>query len=327
MKAWRFSEFGRIENLVLGDWPDPEVGEDDVLIRLKFAALNPADRLLVEGRYPGAGALPLSVGRDGSGIVERVGANSAFRPGDAVLVLRSEIGITRQGTLAELVAVPARSVAPLPAGWSFEEGAAAPLVYLTAWKALVTQGGLMPGQAVLVDGATGGVGVAAIQLASALGAKTVALTRDDSKRARLIEIGASAVVDSSPAGLEDRVRKSLDGGGVDIAIENLGGSYIQANLALANPGGRIMVIGLLAGRTAQVDMGTLLFKQARIEGVHVGRFTPPEAQAAWANIVETLDRAKARPLIDQVFPMAGVQEAFARLSGGHMGKVLIEVAA
>ena len=327
MKAWRFAEFGRIENLILGDWPDPEIGEGEVLIRLKFAALNPADRLSVEGRYPGVGPLPLSVGRDGAGILERVGPNSAFRVGDAVVILRSEIGISRQGTLAERVAVPERSVAPLPAGWTFEEGAAAPLVYLTAWKALVSQGGLTAGQTVLVDGATGGVGIAAIQLASSLGARAVALTRDGSKHASLLSLGAGAVVDSALDGLEDRVRKALDGGGVDIAVENLGGGYIRANLALANPGGRIMVIGLLAGRMAQIDMGALLFKQARIEGVHVGQFAPSEAQAAWINIVETLDRCKARPLVDRVFPMAGVQEAFARLSGGHMGKVLIGVAA
>ncbi len=327
MKAWRFAEFGRIENLVLGEWPDPDAGDGEVLIRLKFAALNPADRLSVEGRYPGVGGLPLSAGRDGSGIVEHAGANSAFRVGDAVVVLRSEIGITRQGTLAELVAVPERSVARLPGGWSFEEGAAAPLVYLTAWKALVSQGGLAPGQTVLVDGATGGVGIAAIQLAAALGGKVVGLTRDASKHAALLELGAFAAVDANPDGLEDRVRTSLEGGGVDIAIENLGGAYVQAHLALANPGGRILVIGLLAGRTVQVDLGLLLFKQARIEGVHVGQYAPSEAQAAWKTIAETLDRAKARPLIDRVYPMAGVQEAFARLAGGHMGKVLIEVAA
>lgn len=104
------------------------------------------------------------------------------------------------------------------------------------------------------------------------------------------------------------------------------GAYLQRHIRLANLNGRIMVIGLLAGREAEIELGMALFKHVRIEGVHVGKFSPPEAQAAWAKIVETLNRADKRPLIDKVFAMREVQEAFAHLAGGHLGKVLVDVA-
>ncbi len=325
MKAWRFSEFGDIKNFAMTECPEPDPGEDELLIRLDYAALNPADRLLIEGTYPGAGALPLTVGRDGSGVVAKVSEGSWFNEGDRVIVLRSEIGITRQGTLAEYVTAPESVVASLPEGWSMEEGAAAPLVYLTAWKALKTQGNLQAGENVLVTGATGGVGVAAVQLAKALGAKVVALSRDEAKRAQLLALGADAAVDSSAADLEAQVQEAFGGSGADLIVDNLAGPYVQKYLNMANLNARIMVIGLLAGPVTEIMLGLLLFKQARIEGVHVGKFAPADAQAAWVEIVRTLDAAQARPLIEQVFPMGDVQEAFGQLRGGHMGKILVNV--
>ena len=326
MRAWRFNEFGDIANFKLGEYPAAEPGEGEVLIELRYAALNPADRLLIEGRYPGAGDLPLTVGRDGSGTVVKALDGSAFSKGDSVVVLRSEVGITRQGTLAESATVPERSVALLPGGWSFEEGAAAPLVYLTAWKALMFQGKLETGQNLLVNGASGGVGVAAVQLGKALGAKVVALSRSAEHRAKLCELGASSAIDSDASDMEEQVKAAF-GGGADVVVENLGGKFLQSSVNLANLNGRIMVIGLLTGPKVELTMGQVLFKQVRIEGVHVGKFAPPEARDAWDAVVDTLKAAGARPLIDEIFPMDKVQEAFARLAGGHMGKVLVDVAA
>ena len=325
MRAWRFSEFGDIQHLKLGEFDIPEPQPGEVLVKLRVAALNPADRLLVEGLYPGPGDPPLTVGRDGAGTVVKAPNGSPFSEGDAVCLLRSEIGITRQGTLAEYVTVPERSLAPLPDGWTFEQGAAWPLVALTAWKALVVQGAYSAGETVLIDGASGGVGLAAVQLAKAQGARVVALSRDAAKRDELIAFGADYALDSDARG--DAIQSALNGGGVDVVIENLGGPFVQRHLAAVNPRGRIMVIGLLAGRKAEIDMGLLLFKQARVEGVHVGQFAPDEAQAAWKRIVETMKNADVRPVIDRVFPMGEVQEAFDRLRGGHLGKVLVDVTA
>lgn len=325
MRAWRFHEFGDIANYTLEEVPDATPGDGEALIKIRYASLNPADRLLIEGNYPGAGDLPLTVGRDGSGTVEKVAEGSRFKVGDEVIVLRSEIGITRQGTLSDFVAAPESVVAHLPKGWSLKEGAAAPLVYLTAWKALVIQGGLRKGQSVLVTGASGGVGIASIQLAKALGAKVVALSRSEAKRSRLMELGADAVLDDGAPDLPDKVRAALDGKGPDLIIENLGGARLDQHIGLANLNAHIMVIGLLAGRMSEINMGQVLFKQVRIEGVHVGKLVPTQAQDGWRRIVETLGTTGARPVIDTVFPMEQVQEAFAHLAGGHLGKVLVEV--
>lgn len=325
MRAWRFHEFGDISNYRLEDVPVPRPLSGEVLLKVRYAALNPADRLLIEGRYPGAGQLPLIVGRDGAGRVHEAPAGSRFRAGDEAVVLRSEIGITRQGTLAEYVAAPEDVLAEIPAGWSLQEAAAAPLVYLTAWKALVIQGALKSGETVLVTGASGGVGIASVQLSKALGARVIALSRDAEKRSQLKELGADAVIDDGAADLTAQVAKASGGGGPDLVIEHLGGARLAEHVAMLNMGGRVMVIGLLAGRKAELDLGMVLFKQVRIEGVHVGKFAPAAAQEAWRHVVETMNAAKQRPVIDEVFPMEQVPEAFARLSGGHLGKVLVEV--
>ena len=325
MRAWRFHEFGDLANYTLEEVPEPVPGDGEVLIRTRYASLNPADRLLIEGKYPGAGDLPLTVGRDGSGTIEKAAEGSRFKVGDEVIVLRSEIGITRQGTLAECVATPDSVVAHLPKGWSLQEGAAAPLVYLTAWKALVVQGRLRKDQSVLVTGASGGVGIASIQLAKALGAKVVALSRSEEKRSRLKELGADEALDDGAPDLPEKVRAALNGKGPDVIIENLGGARLDQHIGMANLNARIMVIGLLAGRMSEINMGQVLFKQVRIEGVHVGKLVPTQAQDGWRRIVDTLGAANARPVIDRIFPMEQVQEAFAQLAGGHLGKVLVEV--
>lgn len=325
MRAWRFHEFGDLANFRLEEVAAPELRTGEILIRLDYASLNPADRLLIEGRYPGAGKLPLTVGRDGSGTVEDPGTSTRFKRGDRVIVLRSEIGITRQGTLAEFVAAPENVLAPVPPGWSMDEAAAAPLVYLTAWKALVIQGGLKRGETVLVTGASGGVGIASVQLGKTLGARVIALSRDAAKRDRLLALGAEMVIDDSANDLAARVAKASNGSGPDLIIEHLGGPRLAEHVAMVNMNGRIMVIGLLAGRKSELDMGMVLFKQVRIEGVHVGRFTPTEAQAAWSAIVSAMNGAGARPVLDKTFAMQAVPEAFARLAGGHLGKVLVNV--
>jgi NADPH:quinone reductase len=325
MRTWRFHAFGTFADVYrLEECEKPMPGDGEVVIRLQYASLNPADRLLVEGKYPGAGALPLTVGRDGSGVVESAAEGSAFKAGDSVLLLRSGIGITRQGTLAEYVAAPEEIVAPVPEGWSMEEAAAGPLVYLTAWKALVVQGGLQPGENVLVTGATGGVGMAAVQLAKALGANVAAMTRDESKADALIELGADSVIDSNTQDLVADVQQSF-GGNADVIIENIAGPTLESHILCSNLNGRIMVIGLLGGRMSEIELGQVLFKQVRIEGVHVGKFSPAEAHAAWDSVVETLGRVDQKPLVDQIFPMDQVQEAFTHLREGHMGKVLVQV--
>ncbi|HNV20466.1 MAG TPA: zinc-binding alcohol dehydrogenase family protein [Candidatus Hydrogenedentes bacterium] len=327
MKSWRFHQFGDIGNLRMDDIPIPKPAPNEALVKLHYAALNPADAYLVKGQYPRPGTPPFAVGRDGCGVVEKPGDSGRFRAGDTVVVLRSEIGVTREGTLAEYVAAPEASLAPLPAGWKEEEGAAAPLVFLTAWQALVDAAALEPGQTVLVTGASGGVGTASVLLAKILGAKVVALSRSAEKRARLKTLGADIAVDAEIDGLEMRVKEALGGGRVDAVVENLAGPYLQASINLCRERGRIALVGLLAGTKAQMIVGTLLFKRVRVEGVAVGAYTPGEAQEAWRQIVTRLDAAGARPPIDIVFPLESVPEAFAHLERGPFGKVLVRTGA
>lgn len=330
MRAWRFHRHGDLDNLSLEDVPvpRPRETEGEALVRLEFAALNPADAFVVRGLYPRAGNPPLIVGRDGSGVVEAPAAGRRFRKGERVIILRSEIGVTRDGTLAEYVAAPEAALAPLPEGWSAQEGAAGPLVFLTAHQALIGVGELRAGQTVFVNGASGGVGTATVMLGRALGARVVGASRSESKRKRLLELGADVVVDSSdPDIMEEQVKAALGDGRVDLVVENLGGPYLQAAVNLLKEGGRIGVVGLLAGLSSEITLGRLMFKRARIEGVAVGALTTERAQAAWREIVAALARTGARPMIDQVFPMANAKEAFARLAEGPMGKVLIDVRA
>lgn len=323
MRAWKFDEFGTLENLRMVDAPVPEPKDGEALVKLEFAALNPADYFLIQGKYPRPGKPPFSVGRDGCGIVERGGGR--FEKGDRVVVLRSDIGVTRDGTLAEYVTVPEESLAAAPEDWTPEEAAAAALVHLTAWRALVIQGEVDAAKTVLVTGASGGVGTAAVQQAKALGARVVALSRSEEKRKALESIGADVTIDSDAEDLEKRVKTALDGGRVDVVVENLAGPFLQKSINLLSERGRVMIIGLLAGLKSEFVVGTVIFKQARIEGVQVGAYAPAESQEAWARIVETLDKANMRPIVDRVFPMGEVHDAFSHLRSGPLGKVLIDV--
>lgn len=324
MKSWRFHEFGDIRNLKLEHVAMPVPGPGEVLVKVAYAALNPADAFLVKGQYPRPGRPPFAVGRDGSGVVVKSGPGTDLVEGRQVVVLRGDTGVRRDGTLAEYVTVPAESLALLPAGWTLQEGAAAPLVFLTAWQALVDVGGMEPGMTVLVTGASGGVGTAAVLLAKSFGCRVIALSRSGKKRSKLVKLGATAALDSGDPDLAERVKEAMDGGRADIAVENLGGDYLQLCLDLVGPRGRVAVVGLLSGLTAKVKVPILIFKQARIEGVSVGAYEPADAQVAWTGIVHRLNLIHGRPPIDSVFPATDVQEAFSRLAEGPMGKVLVQ---
>jgi NADPH:quinone reductase len=321
MRSWRFHEFGQIENLKIEEIPIPEPGPGEALVRVQYAALNPADKFLVMGRYPKPGKPPFSVGRDGAGIVEK--SAGKFRKGDQVILLRSDIGITRDGTLAEYVSVPEESLAPLPDGWKPEEGAAGPLVCLTAWQALVDEGLIEPGKTVLVTGASGGVGTAAVMLAKALGAKVIALSRSEDKQKRLRELGADLTFNTDDPNIVKTVHAALNDGRADIVVENLAGPFLQKSINMTGHKGRICIMGLLAGLSSEIIIGTFMFKRIHLIGIAVGDYTAAEAQERWSRIVEALDETGRRPIVDRIFPFDQVQTAFAYLAKGPMGKVLI----
>lgn len=325
MRAWIIDKLEGLERLKLADVPDPVPAADEVVLDVHYAALNPADYYLAQRQYPATPPLPHVLGRDGIGTVSALGPNvSNFKIGDVALILRSEIGVSRWGTLAEQVAVPEESLVRPPAGWTESEAAAAPLVYLTAYQAL-TQWGELPPSVVLITGASGGVGVASIQLGVAMGHRIIALSRSEEKRAKLIELGASIVLDPEDGEWHKKLKHQLDPRRVDLAIDNIGGELFLRVLDLLGMNGKVSVVGQLAGPVPKFSTGLLFFRRLRVGGVAVGTYTPLESQAAWTAIVDTLNRAGEKPVIDSTFRFAQIQEAFARLKQGPMGKVLVEI--
>jgi NADPH2:quinone reductase len=314
----------------LGESQDPVPGPEQILLGLKFAALNPADAFLAQAMYPAKPALPHVLGRDGAGEVLSVGPGvTNVKPGDLVGILRCEVGVETWGTLAEKVVVHSECVAPVPQGWSVEEMAAGPLVYLTAWQAL-TQWSEPPaplpkGSVLLVTGASGGVGTASVQLGKSMGMKVVALSRSSEKGARLKELGADLVFDPSDPNLRKLIATAIAPQKVDLVIDSVGGPLFNQLIALLGYGGRISVVGRSAGAVPEFNTATLFFRRNRIGGVSVSDYSSAGAQAAWAEIVQRLNAAGQRPVIDIAFPFEEVKRAFAWLAKGPMGKVLVSV--
>jgi NADPH:quinone reductase len=330
MRAWLMDSYDGVSKLRLAEVDDPVPGPGQALLELRFAALNPADAFLAQGLYPAKPALPHVLGRDGVGTVTAVGAGvHNMRPGDQMGILRCDAGVTTWGTLAGKVVIPAESLAPVPAGWSAEEMAAAPLVFLTAWQALTqwSEPAAPPptGAVLLVTGASGGVGVASVLLGKAFGLTVVALSRSENKRAQLSQLGADLTFDPARADLRKSMLEALAGRKVDLAVDTVGGPLFHQVIALLGQGGRISVVGRSGGVVPDFNTASLFFRRNRIGGVAVGDYSPAQAQTIWAQIVGHLDRLGQRPVVDRVFPFAEVQPAFARLAEGPMGKVVIAI--
>lgn len=325
MRAWIIDGFSGIEKLRVVDLPDPVAGDGEAILQIRYAALNPADRYLAEGHYPAKPPLPHVLGRDGIGKVIAVGPGvSDLKIGDERIVLRSEIGVSRAGTFAEQVAVRVESLAQPPAGWTPQQSAAAPLVYLTAWQAL-TQWGELPPSVVLVTGASGGVGVASVELASQLGHTVVALSRHPGKREQLKSLGAAVAVDPNAPDWGRLARNALGGRRVDLAIDNIGGELLPQVIDVLADRGRVSIVGRLAGPVPQFNSAAVIFRRIRLGGVAVGAYTPAESQHAWRDLLEILSPKNRKPLVDHVFAFDQLPQAFVRLAEGPMGKVLIDV--
>jgi NADPH2:quinone reductase len=325
MKAWLLDAPSGLNSLRLHDVPDPAPAAGEVLLAVRFAALNPADRYLAEGQYPARPPWPHVLGRDGFGTVVAVGPGvSDIHVGERKTVLRGEVGVGRWGTFAEKVAVPVEWLVEAPTDWSEPQAASAALVYVTAWQALVQWGDLPP-SVVLVSGASGGVGVASLQLGNAGGHTMIALSRGTGKREQLKSLGAAAIFDPTDSTWRKQVKEFLSGRRVDLAIDNIGGALFSEIVETLGEWGKVSVVGRLAGPVPQFNTSTLLFRRLRIGGVAVGSYSNAESRAAWRAIVATLQRSKASPVIDRVFPFDQLPAAFARLAEGPMGKVLIGI--
>ncbi len=339
MRAWLLDSYDGVDSLRLAEVDEPRPAAGEALLDLKFAALNPADAFLAVNQYPAKPKFPHILGRDGVGTVVAVGEGvTSVKPGGTAAILRCDAGVNVWGTLAQRVTVPAASLVPLPAGWTLEQMAGAPLVFITAWQALTQWGGLPPqGQVLLVTGASGGVGVASVMLGKSMGLTVVALSRSAEKGAKLREFGADFVFDPASPTLRKDILAALSPRRVDLVVDSVAGPLFETVVAVLGYGGRISVVGRSAGVVPQFNTATLFFRRNRIGGVSAGDYTPEGAQAAWAEVEATLQvlrpvvrrltHAIQRPVVDSIHEFEDVKAAFARLARGPLGKVLVHIGA
>jgi zinc-binding alcohol dehydrogenase/oxidoreductase len=326
VKAVRIHEDGGPEVLRYEDVPDAVAGPGEVLVRLRAASLNHLD-LWVRKGLPSV-PKPRILGADGAGVVEALGEGvDGVAVGDAVVINPgvahgsriTVLGEHTDGTHAELVAVPAANVYPVPDGIGFEEAAAFPLVFLTAYRMLITKARVAEGEWVLVWGAGGGVGTAAFSIARALGARTIVTSSSDEKLERLRGLGADATLNHLEADVAAAV-KELSGGGADIVVEHVGEATWQASLAAARPGGRIVVCGATSGPNPPAALHRVWWKELTILGSTMG--TKEDFEGAY----ELIRSGRVRPIVDRVFPLSEVGAAHERLEEGlQFGKVILSI--
>ncbi|MFM0439435.1 SDR family NAD(P)-dependent oxidoreductase [Paraburkholderia strydomiana] len=328
MKAWLWDGSAGIEHVKLSDAPVPEPQAGEVVLQVSHAALNPADLYLAEKRYPYPvhPPLPHVLGRDGVGTIIKVGDGvEDVVIGDRRIILRSDSGVFRWGTFAEQLSVPAECLAEIPEGWSDEEASCASLVYSAGYRALTMWEPLKPQSVVLVTGASGGVGVATVQLAAAMGHTVVALSRNKEKQKRLRSLGAALTFNPEDPRWQEELRDSLKSRGVDLAVDNIGGKLFPDVVAAMGEHGRISLVGELAGPVPNFDTGTLFSRRLRIGAMALGYLSPLETRKTWDELLKVITDSDARPQIDKVFMFEELHQAFERLTKGPMGKVLIRV--
>jgi NADPH:quinone reductase-like Zn-dependent oxidoreductase len=317
IKAIRIHEDGGPEVLRYEDAPEPEPGPDDVVVELRAASLNHLDAWIRAGR-PSV-PKPRILGADGAGVIagtdERVVINPGLEHNGHVTVL----GEHCDGTHAQLVAVPRSAVHPIPDELSFEEAAAFPLVFETAYRMLVTKARLEAGEWVLVWGIGGGVATAALAIAKALRAHVIATSSNDEKLERATELGADATLNHDRDDVPARVRE-LTGGGAHVVVEHVGEATWARSLASARTHGRIVVCGATSGPNPPAALHRVWWRELAIFGSTMG--TAEDFRGAFDLVVS----GKARPIIDRVFPLADARAAHERLERGEqLGKIVFRI--
>ncbi len=318
MYAVRVHEGGELSH---EEVPDPVPAAGEVMVDLRRAALNRRDLLVCRGVYPFA--LPLIPGSDGAGVRRDTGEEVVilpglhWGPGEAAPGAGFEIlGGPRDGTYAELIALPAENLYPRPAGWSWDESAAFPLAALTAYRALFTRARLQPGETVLVLGAGSGVSAFVVQLAVQVGARVLVTSSSDAKIERARELGAEAGVNYATTAEWPAAVQEL--GGADVVVDSVGSTW-QQSLECARPGGRVVVFGATGGTEVQLQVRPFYFGQLSLLGTLMG--SPREFEGLLRMVAE----ASWRPVIDEVFPLSETAAAHERLAGEHFGKIVLAV--
>jgi NADPH:quinone reductase-like Zn-dependent oxidoreductase len=313
MKAIRIHEDGGPEVLRYEDAPDPEPAPGEVLVELRAASLNHLDLWIRKG-LPSV-PKPRILGADGAGLVDgrRVVINPGIEHGDKITV----VGEHMDGTHAELIAVPEGNVYPIPDELSFEEAAAFPLVFETAYRMLVTRAALQEGEWVLVWGVGGGLASAANLIARALGARTIVTSSSDDKLAR---VDADAKVNHASADVVETVKEATDGRGANVVVESVGDATWQRSLQAAAQGGRITVCGATSGPNPPAALHRIWWKQLSVLGSTMG------TKDDFEGVYELVASGRVKPIVDAVFPLSDARAAHERMEAGEqLGKIVLTI--
>jgi NADPH2:quinone reductase len=322
MKAIRVREFGGPEVLRVEDAPDPKPGPGEVVVQVHAIGVNPVDTYIRSGKHGQRPALPYTPGSDAAGVVEAAGEGvTGVRRGDRVYVGgTTSPGYT--GACAEKVLCRASQVHPLPAGLTFAQGAAVFVPYATAHRALFHRARAVPGETVLVHGASGGVGVASVQLARANGLRVIGSSGTERGRSLVRELGADHVVDHSDPTYLDRVRELTGGRGVDVILEMLANVNLGKDLGILAPRGRVAVIGCRG--TVEVNPREAMARDLDILGVALANAPEPELAAIHAALGTGLANGTLRPVVGREFPLKDAPRAHeAVLAPGSHGKIVL----
>ncbi len=324
MKAVLCKAYGPPESLVLEDVPEPDVGPEDVLVDVRAAALNFPDVLMIAGKYQFQPPFPFSPGGEVAGTVAATGANvSGFAPGDRVF------GGVGHGGFAERVGVPGRRLHRMPEAMSFAQASGISTTYGTSYYALKDRAALQPGENLLVLGAAGGVGIAAVQLGKALGARVIAAASSAEKLDVARASGADETIDYSDGQLKDKVKALTDGKGADVIYDPVGGDLFDQCMRCINWYGRVLVIGFAAGDIPRVPINLVLLKSCQVVGVFYGAWSmrsPDEQAKRFREILDLFEAGSIDPLVGKRYPLEQYAEAMRDLSERRaIGKVVLTV--
>ena len=341
MQAYQLSQFG-LENLKLLNTADPPPpGPGQVCMRVRAISLNYRDLLVIRGHYNPRFKLPATPISDGSGVIEAIGPGvQGTQPGDAVVAnfvtawhdgpfrgdyVGSTLGLPGPGMATERVLLPAAALLPPPRGYDAAQAATLPIAALTAWSALVTEGGLDPNRtdnaATVLTLGTGGVSIFALQFAKAMGARVIITSSSDEKLARARQLGADIGVNyRTNPDWEQAVLQHTDGLGANITAEAGGAGTLDRSIRATRAGGRIALFGALTGLKAEITTGAILMKRIRISGIMVDSMT------AFGTMNRFIERHNIKPVIDRRFAFDQLPAALNTMeSGGHFGKIVVEI--
>jgi NADPH2:quinone reductase len=322
VKAVLCRQFGPPESLVVEDVPSPQAGAGEAVVSVKAAGVNFPDVLVIQNKYQVKPQLPFSPGSEFAGVVKEIGAGvTAVRPGERV------IGFSSYGAFAEEAKIDAAKLLPIPQGMDFARASAFLLTYGTSYHALKNRVTIAPGETLLVLGAAGGVGIAAVEIGKVLGARVIAAASSDDKLAVCREHGADETINYAAEDLREGIRRATGGKGVDVIYDPVGGAYAEAAIRSSSWRARYLVIGFAGGDIPKIPLNLPLLMERSIVGVYWGewaRRTPAEFAASVRELAAWFAQGKVKPHVSATYPLAQAARALRDMADRKVkGKVVL----